>query len=96
LIRDLKLNLKKEENIKLDFLLRIINTSVNKIKQVHEDQSYSDSKDPNMNLDDLVSLINDLLNENFSKEHIRDGIITNLGYHYYTLPEQIKKMLDNE
>ncbi len=77
-------------------LLKMINTGVNKIRQVHEDKSFlniESQEDSEANEADLITAIQNLLNAGTSKESIKEAILPALGYRIDTIPYQINQLL---
>ena len=97
LLNDLKSGLTKDQSSKLDILLRMVSTAINKIKQVHEDQAFAYiDDDTHIDAEELTNCIQDLILKGISKEQIKEAIIPNLGYIYKSLPVEIVNLLSYE
>ncbi|HPI06688.1 MAG TPA: hypothetical protein PLM41_09910, partial [Saprospiraceae bacterium] len=77
-------------------LLKIINTSINRMRQVHEDKSFLNSglTDDTAIEKDLPDVIQSLLDAGTSKEIIKEVILPALGYRMDTIPEHINQLLN--
>lgn len=94
LLKALYSDLNKEQESKLNLLLRMINTRVNNIRHVHEEKEFSGiEENDGVNIDDLKKNIEKLLNDGWTKSIIKDSVIPHLGFVYSTLPKQIKELL---
>lgn len=97
LIKELKSSLTKKQEILLAMLIRMINTTVNKIKQVHNDQDVPVIAEENqLSASEIADCIGDLLSKGVSGKQIKDGILPHLGFTYESFPPEIKKMLSHE
>jgi hypothetical protein len=96
-LKELRSGLDKNQCTKLDILFRMINITINRIKEVHEDQIFSIVEDEyQISTVELISYIKDLISKDISKEQIREAIIPNLGYISESLPIEILNLLSNE
>ena len=74
-------------------LIKIINTSINKLRHVHEDATFNSDV---LQTDDgkaLFETIKHLLNNGTSKEIIKLTILPSLGYRVDTIPETVTQLL---
>ncbi len=93
LLKILKESLDKEQNSKLNLILRMINTRVNSIRQVHEDKEFLGIKDKDgVDIDEIKKNIIELLESGFSKELIKNEILQNLGFKQSSFPDEIKSL----
>lgn len=90
LIKILKESLNNDQNTKLNLILRMINTRVNSIRQVHEEREYLGIVDKDcISKEELKKNIVDLLHSGISSEMIREEILPHLGFKISSLPEEI-------
>lgn len=90
----LKNELNKEQNSKLNLLLRMINTRVNEIRQTHEEKSFIGIEEKDgLSTDDLFTCINQLKSSGFTTEQIKNDILINLGYKINSFPVEILELL---
>lgn len=76
-------------------LLKMINTGINRIRQVHEDDTFQSGQTCNdSSAGDLVSVIQSLLDAGTSKTIIREAILPALGYRLDTIPEPVNQLLN--
>lgn len=76
-------------------LLRMINTSVNRLRHAHEDQSFAvmDSAGASDNVAALETVIKELLDKGISKQNIKTTILPALGFRIDTIPKQINQLI---
>ena len=85
----------KEEQHSFMILLKMINVTVNKIRQTHEDKSYVNEADETdgTNEEELKQTIQRLLSEGTDKKIIKEALLPALGYRIDTIPHQIIELL---
>jgi hypothetical protein len=94
LVKNLQASLSKEQNSKLNLLLRMINTRVNNIRHVHEEKEFLGIKEKDgLSEKELEKNILELLSNGITKEMIKEDIIPHLGFKYISLPENIKSII---
>lgn len=94
LIKILKESLNKDQNSKLNLILRMINTRVNSIRHVHEEREYFGIVEKDgIGKEELIKNIIELLNNGISSEMIREDILPHLGFKFSSLPEEIKSLI---
>jgi hypothetical protein len=94
LIKILKESLNKDQNSKLNLILRMINTRVNSIRHVHEEREYLGIVEKDgIAKEELLKNIIELLNNGISSEMIREDILPHLGFKFSSLPEEIKSLI---
>jgi hypothetical protein len=94
LIKILKESLNKDQNSKLNLILRMINTRVNSIRHVHEEREYLGIVEKDgITKEELIKNIIELLNNGISSEMIREDILPHLGFKFSSLPEEIKSLI---
>lgn len=86
--------LDKNQNSKLNLILRMINTRVNSIRQVHEEKEYLniEAKD-GVSTEEIKKNILELLQIGVSSEMIKEDILPHLGFKYNSLPDEIKLLI---
>ena len=94
IIENLKNNLNGEDLSQFKFLLKIINTNINKIRRVHEDKEFIGVKENDgLSLEDVMTCVQGLQNLGLEKSIIRDSIVNELGFSENSLPEKLIKLL---
>jgi hypothetical protein len=94
LLKEIKQGLTGEQSAKFNLVLRMINTSVNKIRHVHEDISFVNIEEKDgLSLNDILISLTTLINSGFTSEQIKKDILPGLGFEESSLPEEIKKIL---
>ena len=94
LLKNLQDSLNKKQNSTLNLLLRMINTRVNNIRHVHEEKEFLGIEEKDgLSVDELKINIIDLISNGSTKEMIKEGFMSNLGFKYSSLPETIKSLL---
>ena len=94
LLKSLMSELKKEQLVKLNLVIRMINTRINEIRQTHEEKSFVGIEEKDgMSLKDLITCVNELLASGLSPELIKSDIIPNLGFREITLPQEVIQLL---
>ena len=93
LIRSLLLDLDKKQAAKLNMLLSMVNTRVNKIRKTQTDQSFLDDN-TTLSKDELIMNIKDLINRGVSCSAISQCVLPELGYTIESLPQDVIKLLE--
>lgn len=94
LLKNLQESLNKKQNIKLNILLRMINTRVNNIRHVHEEKEFLGIKEKDgLSVEEMYDNVLELLSCGITKEMIREEVIPHLGFKYASLPENIKLLI---
>lgn len=90
----LKNELTSTQNSKLNLIIKMINTKINKIKHVHEEAEFIDLEDTDgISSSDLENCILELKELGLSNKLIQKKIIEDLGFKMNSLPEKINNML---
>lgn len=87
------LNTESQKSFKV--LLKIINTAVNKMRQIHEDKPFGSIVNENEDLKEveLAETIKRLLDMGTNKQTLKDSLLPSLGYRIDTIPEKINDLL---
>jgi hypothetical protein len=94
LLKNLFNELNDEQLKQLNVIIRIVNTTINRIRQVHENVRFNSiAEGSNINDGTLLIAINKLKESGLTSNQIKENIIPALGIEYDTLPEQILKLL---
>ena len=94
ILESLRKSLDKEQKTKLNFLIRMLNTRVNYIRQTHQENEFTGIVDKDgLASEEIVECINQLLKNGISKEIIKKDILPNLGYREITFPDEIIDLL---
>lgn len=92
ILKELISSVNKTQHSQLLLLIRMISTSVNKMRNTHEDiplYRCKEAKDT-----DLIKMIENLIEQGFSKSFIKENVINELGIDLATLPEDLLKVLE--
>ncbi len=94
ILKSLMSELKKDQLVKLNILIRMINTKINEIRQTHEDNTFVGIQERDgLSAKDLVFCVNDLLASGLSSELIKKDILPNLGFTEKSLPVEVMQLL---
>jgi hypothetical protein len=94
LLKSLMSELKKEQLVKLNLVIRMINTRINEIRQTHEEKAFVGIEEKDgLSLKDLMSCVNELIESGLSNELIKNEILPNLGFTENSLPQEVKNLL---
>lgn len=94
LLQLLKKELTSSQNSKLNLIIKMINTKVNKIKHVHEELEFVECEEiDGLSFSDLEDCILELKELGLSNKLIEKKIIEDLGFIKSSLPEKINNML---
>ncbi|MEN5087989.1 ATP-binding protein [Sphingobacterium faecium] len=94
LVENLLASISTKDQSNLRMLIRMINTQINKIRQVHEDVDFekieinSSSEEQN-----LLDTVNHLISSGVPKDVIKDSIIPNMGIKATTIPKSILNLI---
>ena len=95
LISALNKALGRQEQVQFKALTRMINTTVNKIKQTHEDTPCVETDCPNsFTNDEIKGIIKQLIVGGMSKEDISRSVLPLLGHTKDSYPEDITELLN--
>jgi hypothetical protein len=95
LLKSLMGDLKAEQLIKMNLLIRMINTRINVIRQTHEEKSFVGIQEQDgLTTLDLAICVKELIESGLSAELIKKEILPNLGFNLSTIPSEITQMLE--
>jgi hypothetical protein len=95
LLKEIKKDLSKEQSAKFNLVLRMINTSINKIRHNHEETSFLNIEEKDgLSVNDIIISLTSLKKNGFSSEQIKKDILPGLGFEESSLPEEIKQLLN--
>lgn len=95
LLKEIRQELTGEQAAKFNLILKMINTSVNKIRHVHEESSFVNVEEKDgISVNDILVSLKTLLNSGFTSEQIKKNILPGLGFEESSLPEEIKHLLN--
>jgi hypothetical protein len=85
----------KSEQVKiLRIIFRMINTTINKIRQVHEDENFNVMEEKiSITVNELSLIINKLKQNGIASEDIRNGFLPALGFRQDLISKEIDKLL---
>lgn len=93
-IRNLNESLSAEQKSKFNMILRMINTRVNNIRHVHEEEDFLGIEDKDgIAIEDLKITIEELLKSGITQDMIKEEILPNLGFKFSSIPDEIKSKL---
>lgn len=94
LLKSLSSELKKEQLIKLNLVIRMINTRINEIRQTHEEKEFVGIEEKDgLSMNDLITCVNELIESGLSSEMIKSDILPNLGFLESSLPQEVLQLL---
>ena len=94
LLKSLMGELNKGQLTKLNLVIRMINTRINKIRQTHEDNAFVGIEEKDgLSLQDLITCVKELIESGLSSELIKNDILPNLGYTESSLPQEVVQLL---
>ena len=94
ILKSLAGELKKEQLTKLNLIIRMINTRINKIRQTHEEKEFVGIEEKDgLSLKDLLTCVNELKESGLSSEQIKTDILPNLGFTESSLPQEVMQLL---
>jgi len=92
LVKSLIVDLNVKQIAKLNMLLSMVNTRVNKIRNTQIDQSFLDDSNV-LSKEDLIMNITDLKNRGLSPVTISQYILPELGYTMESIPQEVLELL---
>jgi len=94
LLKDLNNSLNNHQKSKLNVIIKMINTTINKIRHTDQDEIFVgiENKD-GISINDLKVSIDGLLKSGLSKEEIKKDILPNLGFEINTFPNEVLNLL---
>lgn len=93
-LKSLMIELKKEQLIKLNLVIRMVNKRINEIRQTHEDKSFVGIEEQDgLSKEDMITCVSELLKSGLSSEIIKSNIIPNLGFIESSLPQEVLQLL---
>jgi hypothetical protein len=91
LVRSLLLDLDNKQTAKLNMLLSMVNTRINKIRSTQTNQSFLDGV--NLSKEELIMNIKDLKSRGVNSTTISQYVIPELGYTLESLPQEVLELL---
>jgi hypothetical protein len=90
----LRKNLSSNDNAKLNTLIKMINTEINRIRQVHHEKAFIGIEvQDGLSHEDLKTCILELLDTGLDARIIKDKILPDLGFDPKSLPADIDNLL---
>ncbi len=94
ILKSLMGELTKEQLTKLNLIIRMINTRINKIRQTHEEKVFVGIEEKDgLSSKDLISCVNELIKSGLSTELIKKDILPNLGFTESSMPQEVIQLL---
>jgi hypothetical protein len=94
LLKNLRDSLNSSQKREIDLIIKMINTTINTVKQAHEDKYFTGNiDDDGISADDLEMMVRRLKSNGISSEQIMDDIIPALGFRIDTIPEIIINLI---
>ena len=95
ILRNLKMSLKGDNLSKLNLLLRIVKTNINRIRQVHEEKRFCGiEEEDGLSEAELILCISELTSLGLSPSIIKERIVDDLGFVYESLPAKAIELLE--
>jgi hypothetical protein len=95
LLKDMYSELTATQKKKLHLIFRMINTTINKVRQVHEDANVNKIKDSDVDFQQVVNAINTLKQNGFTSQDIQENFLSALGVKGDSFPAEISQALTN-
>lgn len=95
LLKDINSELTATQKKKLHLIFRMINTTLNKVRQVHEDSDVNKIKDDNVDIEQVRIAINTLKQNGFTSKDIQENFLSALGVKSDSFPAEISQALTN-
>lgn len=97
LIQDVIKHLSNTQKSSFKVLMRLINASLNRLRQVHYDDNFQENSDVQNGLStaDLVVTVQNMLHAGLPKQTIADNILPSLGYRQDTLPKEVLTLISS-
>lgn len=94
LLKQIRKDMSKEQSAKFNLVLKMINTSINKIRHTHEETSFLNVEEKDgLSLQDIITSLEALHKAGFTSDQIKKDILPGLGFEELSLPEEIKQLL---
>jgi hypothetical protein len=86
--------LNKDQLTKLNLVIRMINTRINKIRQTHEEKLYLGIEEKDgLSKEDLINCVKEFKESGLSSDLIKTDILPNLGFAEKSLPPEVMQLL---
>lgn len=95
LLKDLNSELTGSQKKRLHLIFRMINTTLNKVRQVHEDSDINKIKDTDVDVQHVLRAINTLKQNGFTNKDIQENFLSALGVRSDSFPAEISQALTN-
>lgn len=93
LLKEIEKELSEKSKSNLKILIKMINTQIDKIKDIHEEKGFLDS-DNEINEEDLKIAIKTFKKIGFTAKTIKNELLPDLGYNLNTIPEHLLKEIN--
>lgn len=94
LIKNLLDSLEGPQRGQLRIILRMLETQMNKLKQIHEEQSFPEiTVETEQAVTELLETVQHCLAAGLSKEFIKKNVLNELGYDFNSLPSQVLALI---
>ena len=93
ILRLLMEDLTKQQRSNLSLLIRMFNTTINKIRKTHEDDVYNQDIEKVIPEEDLITFIKELKSSGIDNKSIKNNILPELGLVNDSIPESVMKLL---
>ncbi len=95
LLNDLFLQLNQEQSNTLKVIFRMVNTSINKVRQVHEDENYNTIEEKiNISAEDLLNIVIKLKKSGLTSVQIKESFIPSMGLRFDSIPNIVLDFLN--
>jgi hypothetical protein len=94
LLNSLKGSLNKEQISKLNFILKMVNTTINTIRHVHESREFTGvEENDGLSVKDIIDSIKVLKENGLTSKYIKENILPSIGYSETSIPDEILTLL---
>lgn len=93
ILQSLEETLDQQQATKLSIIVKMFVKELNAIRKVHEPQNFLINDEDIIPIYQLTCVIEELLNNGFSENYIKDQVIQQMGYNFTSLPDEIKILL---
>jgi hypothetical protein len=95
LLNEFEGSLNNKQRSQLKIILRMINNSVNRLRQVHEDNDFVGVEEKDgISIEEITENISGLLKNGLSKEFIKDEILPHFGFKIQSLPRAVQNLIN--
>ena len=95
ILKNLRDSLNSSQRKEIDLIIKMVNTTINTLKQVHEDKCFTGNVDDDgISAADLEMMVRRLKSSGIQSKQIMDDILPALGFRIDTIPEKIMCLIN--